>query len=162
MVIDLLEQKKRTVVSWCGIPLCTLWIPFINKETAGYLGGRGKQISRLTWSTQWGLEQWGLHKDILPQTNKQQKDCSKSLILICYTAMNNHTPMYPVPFWALLSLTAWSLVLQPRITWYLRVTLSLCLLRVQDTPHLSSTPVSAQCFLMSTEVYSVVSGSLSF
>lgn len=109
---------------------------------AGHVGGRGKQISRLTWSTQWGPEQLGLHEDILPQTNKQQKDCSKSLILICYTAMNNHMPMYPVPFWALLSLTAWSCT-AAQDNLVLRVTLSLCLLSLEIAGY--STPVFYLC-----------------
>lgn len=71
--------------------------------------------------------------------------------------------MYPVPFWALLSLTAWSCT-AAQDNLVLRATLSLCLLslELQGTAHLSSTSVLAQCFLMSTEVYRVVSGSLSF
>lgn len=109
---------------------------------AGHVGGRGKQISRLTWSTQRGQEQLWLHKDIPPQTNKQQKDCSKSLIFICYTAMNNHMSMYPVPFWALLSLTAWSrTAAQDNLV--LRVILSLCLLSLEIAEY--STPVFYLC-----------------
>lgn len=61
--------------------------------------------------------------------------------MICYTAMDNHIPVYPVPFRTLLSLTTWSFVLQPRITWYLERPWASAswVLRLQGTPHLSST-----------------------
>lgn len=62
--------------------------------------------------------------------------------MICYIAMDNHIPMYPVPFWTLLSLTTWSpTAAQHNLV--LRATLSLCLLSLEIAGY--TTPVFYLC-----------------
>lgn len=60
-----------------------------------------------------GLGQPGLYEEILSQKNKKTtkpKHCSQSLILISYTAVDNHMSMYS---FVLALLSARGVILQP-------------------------------------------------
>lgn len=137
------KQNKTEYPTFLGPVKCKTLCQTMRRLFSSWACGRQRQAdlkvdlaytvrSRTTRATE----------DTLPQTNKQQKDCCKSLILICYTAMNNHMPMYPVPFWALLSLTAWSCT-AAQDNLVLRATLSLCLLSLEIAGY--TTPVFYLC-----------------